>query len=156
MKHTEGFCHMEYSSECGKKISIWNSRDGVTPFICFIEGVEYKHSNWNNDKQNASYIPRVGDYLFVDSTLEDLIDERFIWWDTNANSIDSFAVKTFHAHYGYDRNKTCRLLAEEDLIRNGEPPPHLLVATKDFVRGWICHKQMLITAMDSIQKKYKI
>lgn len=143
MNHGEAFCHMEYVSECGKKVVIWNSRDGVTPFFCLIEGVEYKHFNWEKDRVDLAYVPKVGDYLFVDSTIEDLISDRFIWWDMNLASRDKDDIEIFHAHFGYDKEITCRKLAEEDLIKHGEPPPRFIVATEDFVRGWKCSHRNL-------------
>ena len=39
-KHAEAFCLMKYRCEkCGQAEVVWNSRDGVTPFIINCENL---------------------------------------------------------------------------------------------------------------------
>jgi hypothetical protein len=41
--HAEAFAQMRYVSKDGGGLVIWNSRDGVTPFVLHLGGVEYTH-----------------------------------------------------------------------------------------------------------------
>lgn len=74
-KHAEAFMHMNYVSKDGSHIIIWNSRDGVTPFIIMLEGKEYQHTDWKQDKRDVDYKPKPGDYIFRTVTREDLLEE---------------------------------------------------------------------------------
>lgn len=50
--HAEAFCLMQYKCEaCGLTEMLYNSRDGVTPFIirCVRCGGEAQHVNWKQD-----------------------------------------------------------------------------------------------------------
>lgn len=50
-KHKEAFCLMYYESRDKKSgFMVWNSRDGVTPFNVFENGIEYHHTHWIMDK----------------------------------------------------------------------------------------------------------
>lgn len=75
-KHAEAFCVMTYCCECcGFKERIWNSRDGVTPFIIACPKCgkpNHTHVNWNDDVYNPlhSMILMKGDRYFVDLTME--------------------------------------------------------------------------------------
>lgn len=71
--HAEAFCLMDYGCEDCKKIErLWNSRDGVTPFIigCPSCGGAMRHINWNNDLCNPDYVPESGQRVFIDMTKE--------------------------------------------------------------------------------------
>lgn len=136
ISHSEGYCHMLYMAEDGSdEISIWNSRDGVTPFMVTIEDKVYQHVGWNGDVYDAQYMPKEGDYIFVDMSFEKLLEIRLQWWDRcvseEANSI------YFYKEYGRDKRKVCRELAMQDRIEHGEPPPDLIKVTKDFIAGWL-------------------
>lgn len=68
--HTEAFCLMTYQYESCKRIEIiWNSRDGVTPFIilCKFCGGEATHIKWEEDACIPDHIPQVGDRIFIDT-----------------------------------------------------------------------------------------
>lgn len=50
--HAEAFCLMQYKCKaCGLTEMLYNSRDGVTPFIirCVCCGGEAQHVNWSRD-----------------------------------------------------------------------------------------------------------
>ncbi len=84
--HAEAFCLMTYEDEVnGRTERLWNSRDGVTPFVIT--------SRWGNsarhvgrDDYQPGHVPNVGDRVFVDLTPErarvlaeayaDKLDER--------------------------------------------------------------------------------
>ena len=71
----EAFCLMYYENEETKTgFVIWNSRNGVTPFIVFEEGKEYVHKHWGMDVPvtNQRYINqeilKPGQRIFRDTT----------------------------------------------------------------------------------------
>lgn len=137
-EHREAFCHMQYASDDGRIVrSIWNSRDGVTPFGCrdpYNRGVELKHVNWNQDRRDPDHIPEVGDWIWVD-----LQPER-------ALQMAEAQVEQFWDHPGYpmsdrfgSKAEAARVLMEGYydgggvLDDNGEPiklrPPDLVQVT---------------------------
>lgn len=75
-KHAEAFCIMQYRCEkCGFEEKIWNSRDGVTPFIIGCPSCgspSHKHINFERDafSPNHSMILNKGDRFFIDMTIE--------------------------------------------------------------------------------------
>lgn len=71
--HKEAFCLMIYRCEnCGEFEQLWNSRDGVTPFIigCKYCGGEAVHVMWHYDECVPDYIPESGQRIFIDMTKE--------------------------------------------------------------------------------------
>lgn len=67
--HVEAFCLMRYTDMEGNVEVIWNSRDGVTPFIVHSPaGLESQHTNWHLDEYAPLYVPDVGERIFVDMT----------------------------------------------------------------------------------------
>ena len=72
-QHREAFCVMEYwCKTCVKSEMIWNSRDGVTPFVihCSTCGKEMRHINWHGDKREINHIPKKGERIFIDMPKE--------------------------------------------------------------------------------------
>lgn len=71
--HAEAFCLMTYKCDsCGKEEELWNSRDGVTPFIigCKHCDGEAAHINFHRDSRLTDYKPLLGQRIFVDMTEE--------------------------------------------------------------------------------------
>jgi hypothetical protein len=83
--HAEAFAVMRYVAAGGKHELIWNSRDGVTPFVTRIDGVDLQHVDWGNDWYAPAYVPPIGSWIFVDMTAE--LAQRFAreyvdkYWD---------------------------------------------------------------------------
>lgn len=83
MKHAEAFCLMTYKCDsCKEEEELWNSRDGVTPFIigCRQCGGESSHINFRADKFLPKYTPFIGQRIFVDMTEEtklEIAEKRF-------------------------------------------------------------------------------
>lgn len=75
-KHAEAFCHMTYESYDGTESErIWNSRDGVTPFIVTLKtGKEARHVNWHDDIRTVDWKPQPEDRIFVDLTKEKALE----------------------------------------------------------------------------------
>src|SRR5689334_10292135 len=69
--HGEAFCLMTYATADGEKEVLWNSRDGVTPFMILSkDGKEMQHVNCASDKCVPDYRPLSGMRVFVDATRE--------------------------------------------------------------------------------------
>lgn len=94
-KHVEAFCLMQYQDRITGEIEIiWNSRDGVTPFIVTSRrGNEAVHAAWSEDKSVPDHRPKPGDRIFVDLTLvrakeraSDFVEK---WWDVGASGLTS-------------------------------------------------------------------
>lgn len=85
--HAEAFRLMRYQADDGTEDEwIWNSRDGVTPFIVTLRsGKSARHVNWAGDIYNPDHRPKPGDRIFVDLTPERAIEKRRVfvdlWWD---------------------------------------------------------------------------
>ena len=73
-KQKERFALMQYQDEVTGKIEIiWNSRNAVTPFfITSPDGNSSKHINWHADIYSPNHVPKVGDRIFVNATLENV------------------------------------------------------------------------------------
>ena len=78
-QHKEAFCLMLYQGQTSKRVlDVWNSRDGVTPFIVFIDHEEYKHIAWQFDRCVPDHKLRPGDYFWRAMTEEEA--ERIAAW----------------------------------------------------------------------------
>jgi hypothetical protein len=68
--HAEAYALMRYKSDDGlDEEIIWNSRDGVTPFVITLRsGKQATHVDWNGDFPFPNYQPPLGSRMFVDLT----------------------------------------------------------------------------------------
>ncbi len=89
--HGEAFSLMKYRSDDGTEEEIlWNSRDGVTPFmITSKSGKKMSHVDWSNDVYAPHWKPPIGMRVFVDAT-EELVRESLL----------SYVEKIFTEHAG--------------------------------------------------------
>lgn len=57
---------------CGMREWIWNSRDGVTPFIVGCQACrgEAQHTDWRLDQYLPNYVPKPHERVFVNFTPE--------------------------------------------------------------------------------------
>lgn len=67
-QHAEAFMLMAYVSDDGTQGEVvWNSRDGVTPFVISSrDGTQLTHSDWNNDVYAPHFRPPPGFRYFAD------------------------------------------------------------------------------------------
>lgn len=77
--HAEAYCIMSYRcNACQSVEKLWNSRDGVTPFIigCAQDGCdgEAQHIHWASDKRAVDHIPEIGDRIFIDLSEEQALE----------------------------------------------------------------------------------
>lgn len=71
--YPEAFCLMQYQCEnCGQVETLYNGRDGVTPFIieCTVCNGKATHVNWAQDECVPEYIPECGQRIFISMTEE--------------------------------------------------------------------------------------
>lgn len=71
-KHAEAFALMNYASDDGtERERIWNSRDGITPFVISSRtGKMMSHVDWDKDAYAPEHKPKPGDRIFVKLTPE--------------------------------------------------------------------------------------
>jgi hypothetical protein len=64
-QYGERFCLMLYQGQkTGRIVDIWNSRNGVTPFMVDIDGETYQHVHFQRDRPAPDHQLRPGDYFF--------------------------------------------------------------------------------------------
>lgn len=86
-EHAEAFCLMTYRSDDDTEEEVvWNSRDGVTPFVITLRsGKQARHTDWRNDLRDPDFRPPAGMRIFVDATPVSARRraEEFArrWWD---------------------------------------------------------------------------
>lgn len=136
--HGEAFKLMKYVDEAGNVEWIWNSRDGVTPFIVTsLQGLESHHVDWREDQLKIEHVPAVGDRIFVDMTegrARDLAArnvERF--WNAEPYPM--------REAYPSKDEATAALMAEYlddhgSRKLNGSGPPDLIEVTQGMIDAW--------------------
>ncbi len=66
-RHAEAFMLMLYRADNGEYENIWNSRDGVTPFVVTLRsGAEARHVRWATDIYAPDHVPEEGERVFID------------------------------------------------------------------------------------------
>lgn len=101
-KHGEAFSLMQYQDENDPEGPIewlWNSRDGVSPFIIGAREGEglLRHTNWQDDIYAPQYVPNIGQRVFIDMTRE--AAERYLrnkidrQWDKDEEMRDRWGSK---------------------------------------------------------------
>lgn len=70
--HAEAFCLMNYRCEKCKTIEVlWNSRDGVTPYIINCEKCDgHMQHIMGHDVRQENYIPKIGQRIFINMPLD--------------------------------------------------------------------------------------
>jgi hypothetical protein len=114
-KHAEAFCLMLYVAEdgSGEQEIIWNSRDGVTPFVISLRsGKTALHENWKADRCVPDFVPAPGSRMFVDLTPEKARE----YAETN---LEVWAADEKAREYG--RLPTVEELVREYLRMPGQP-----------------------------------
>lgn len=127
--HPEAFCIMAYRCrQCGHIEHIWNSRDGVSPFLesCPKCDDTAHHSVWQFDWFRPGHKPLPGERIFVDLTREHALEAAP---DIMARSAAS----------GYPYDGTPEEFAEV-LLKSASPgSPHTVTVTEEMARerGWV-------------------
>jgi len=88
--HAEAYHHMQYACSEGHVTWIWNSRDGLTPFMvqCLCPGCEEisQHVRWQEDREDPTYQLQPGDWYFRNGTMEDA--ERVLRYRLEGRPLD--------------------------------------------------------------------
>jgi hypothetical protein len=88
--HAEAYCHMQYACPEGHVVEIWNSRDGVTPFMvqCLRPDCDAisQHVCWNEDREDPTYQLQPGDWYFRNGKTEDA--ERVLRYRLEGRPLD--------------------------------------------------------------------
>lgn len=86
--HPEAWCLMKYRSDDGlEEELIWNSRDGVTPFMVTLRsGKTATHVDWQDDvRTKPEWRAPIGMRFFTDHTEESALEAARanveVWWD---------------------------------------------------------------------------
>jgi len=139
-KQAEGFKLMKYATDGGYVEVIWNSRDGIAPFIIRSrDGQEMHHIDWSGDVFAPFHEPKLGDRIFVDLTYEralegrrayverywnsEIAGVRFLdcWEDDRAEGMDDATFK----------ENIALTLAKSDMEAFAPHTPHLVVVTPE-------------------------
>lgn len=117
-QHAEAFCHMQYYGSRVKKtnidgakllpvqvsVNVWNSRDGVTPFIMLSKeyAVELQHINWQQDVYDPGYKPKKGDLIWRDYTpaeAEESARKSISMWLEEKKRLEEMTDEAFQKEY---------------------------------------------------------
>lgn len=127
--HGEAYRLMKYVDKAGNIEWIWNSRDGVTPFIVRSrQGLESQHTDWAQDPFAPDHVPNVGDRIFVDMTDERLREHLArrveLFWD--------------HPEYPASKRWPTKEAMLEELFRSEKRPgqPDLIEVTEEMHARW--------------------
>lgn len=70
--HAEAYCLMRYvaDEDPGEVEVIWNSRDGVTPFVIALRSGHSASHDFEGDRYDRDYVPKPGERVFAAMTEE--------------------------------------------------------------------------------------
>jgi len=143
--HKEAFCHMQYYGQKAKatvSLIIWNSRDGVTPFISYCKefDLELQHVNWQRDRVDPGYKPKKGDLIWRDWTraeAEEYGRKAYARFLEQFNEIRDMSDEELKAKYDWNPKSSLQALVDrgeqacidgavEDLIERKAPKLELV------------------------------
>jgi len=146
--HAEAFCHMKYFGISNRKsvsLTIWNSRDGVTPFIMVVKeiGMELQHVNWQGDVYDPLYKPKKGDLIWRDVTDEEVIQfasKQFEEIVEDSKRLEGLTHEEVIAKYSWDLRTHFQSIISEgkdfwiDMRKKNVQPgsPHLELIKEDW------------------------
>lgn len=143
MNHREAFCLMKYrctSGECGYIETIWNSRDGVTPFglNCKKCGEPANHIDWNQD------VPFHDFWMFL---CKEFFQDTRVFISMTKEKAEGYAKKRLESFKGTEYPPPDSGTAEytelfnavvADIYHNGESPD--VITGEEFAK---CHTTKL-------------
>ncbi len=150
-KHGEAFRHMTYQGK-GRagiiQLSIWNSRDGVTPFMTVSKeyGIQLQHINWQNDRLDPDYKPKKGDLIWVsytEETAKAAAEESYEFHKSILDSFKNYTDAQLKAKHGYnvrehlqdflsDKAQYIKEAVHQMVAAHGEPQPKLELVEEDW------------------------
>jgi hypothetical protein len=150
-KHGEAYCHMQYTGSDSTKtciVTIWNSRDGVTPFMLYLKeiGLDLQHTNWHRDVFDPKYKPRKGDLIWRDWKHEEMVEAYGKQFDRIRADLLVMASMTEEEIQQNPRYKWLSPAQMEDIINAGKEAwislqikstqpgePHLELVKEDWI-----------------------
>lgn len=146
--HKDAFLHMQYYGR-GKagsiNLTIWNSRDGVTPFITYCKeyGIELQHISWTSDRYDISYKPKKGDLIWRDWRKEEIEDHASKQFDgivKDLKAIENFSSEEVTKKFGSDMRDYMQSIVDEGkqawiekVLKDIQPgEPHLELVEEDW------------------------
>lgn len=130
------------------ELKIWNSRDGVTPFMTASNeyGITLYSVSWGSAKYDPNHKPKKGELIWVSHTEETAreVAEKFLASFEKAAAMtdeEMLADPSFpkghdpREHFKKilnDREGYIKKTIHEFLYEHGEPAPHLLLVTEDW------------------------
>lgn len=125
-QHREAFMLMIYRSNDGAQLeTLWNSRNGVTPFVISGRGEDaphLSHVHWGLDVFAPAYVPNIGSRIFVDMTQERatfLADEYIArWWNDPETPMSK----------AYESIEVARTRLIADMLKPGAPDVVMVTA----------------------------
>ena len=149
--HAEAFFHMQYVGQNGNNsisLVIWNSRDGVTPFMTYSReyGIQLQHVQWGKDVFDKDYKPKKGDLIWAshnEQTAKELAEDCYQKQSEFLNEISVMSKDERIEKFGYDNKKHLEdILSNKEtyiseminrtLFEHGEPEPRLVLVDEDW------------------------
>jgi hypothetical protein len=132
-QHAEAYMLMVYTSHDGAEQEVlWNSRDGVTPFmITGRSGEELAHRTRLADHYAPGHVPAVGDRIFVDLTLQ----RARVFAAAQIERLERGSLagrRTLEEQYA-SREAAVEDWAQQMLVENGGGRPDILVVTAGYI-----------------------
>lgn len=125
-QHSEAFALMQYEADDGSSLHVlWNSRDGVTPFVVTIDGVEHRHVRWGEDIYAPDYRPADDDRVFV--TVHRTLDE---WRDIARRQVKQ--APEYAPPEGTARDAFIDVLAGGHMVEAGERGTVVMVTGAEY------------------------
>ncbi|MGD9156860.1 MAG: hypothetical protein PVG39_00500 [Desulfobacteraceae bacterium] len=149
----EAFALMEYGcEECGKVEIIWNSRDGVTPFMVgcpFCRGT-MQHINWSHDRFTPNYIPPIGSRVFFSCTnIHEVIQEVF---DNYTEEVWERIKKNWGKYYT-DRYELIWKIAQGNIVEDLRfEHPHIAIITENNQERFMSRYAKISKRLEEITK----
>jgi hypothetical protein len=114
----EAFCRMRYrGEESGDVVTVWNSRDGVTPFTFRHPdtGEAFTHFDFGGDVRAPDHVPSRGDLVFVDLTREVALQRRRAYVTRRWGRAPESGTPLRDAYPGMTWEQVAAQLADADL-----------------------------------------
>lgn len=115
--HAEAFCLMRYESKDGRIVELlWNSRDGVTPFMILSKDgkTQLHHVEWQLDRYSPNHQLMPGDRYFADITQE--AAERYA-----AANIKASEGSEYYPPTAEERAELLKRLVASSMDQPGQP-----------------------------------
>jgi hypothetical protein len=152
-EYAEAFRLMKYRDAGGNIERIWNSRDGITPFIVpNRNGQEQQHVDWQNDPYAPYHVPMVGDRIFVNLTIERARENRRkyvdLWWNVPARDGAKMSACWPNKEAAIEK------LAQADLASFAPSTPDLVAVTQEMREEFEKRREEHLMLLESTKGRF--